>query len=535
MATQRKVSLLAVLIALAVLSVAVGFANALVAGYQVQKAQAVRNALESNRAYAQKLSEVITLYLAAVHRQLDVGADAFTAGQLSGAQRQTELARLASRIEGVSAVLLADAQGTVTARGANSPGTLAAINSLNDLRVAETRIGEWVRPCCQPDGHPDGQHATLTLVNPLPDGGALAAVVILERGSQIDKLIGQHPYADGTQVYLVNSAGQALYSRDANTPLAIVPGNTPAGTPTMTAPGSAQVTDADGHVLLTGYAPLGKGKWAVVVQRPLDHALSPLKALLYESLRLAIPAVLLTLIAVSALAYAIARPLTRLTRALATPVAADAPGLTSNGPRAWYAEADALRTALAARLAQHRHEVGRLNTESLTDPMTGLMNRRAMRLRLDELVAAGTAFAIIALDVDHFKQINDTHGHPTGDQVLIALARTLSASVRQQDRPFRVGGEEFVVIVPDAAEAVAMAAAERIRAGVARTDMPPGVGQVTVSVGLALWPQDAASPQAAVTCADQALYASKQNGRNRVTRWNTRHVHTTNPEGKVAT
>ncbi|HCQ45560.1 MAG TPA: diguanylate cyclase, partial [Achromobacter sp.] len=129
----------------------------------------------------------------------------------------------------------------------------------------------------------------------------------------------------------------------------------------------------------------------------------------------------------------------------------------------------------------------------------------------------------------------DTHGHPTGDQVLIALARTLSASVRQQDRPFRVGGEEFVVIVPDAAEAVAMAAAERIRAGVARTDMPPGVGQVTVSVGLALWPQDAASPQAAVTCADQALYASKQNGRNRVTRWNTRHVHTTNPEGKVAT
>ncbi|MGV2861622.1 sensor domain-containing diguanylate cyclase [Achromobacter sp. ESBL13] len=524
-------SLLAVLIALAVLSVAVGFANALVAGYQVQKAQAVRNALESNRAYAQKLSEVITLYLAAVHRQLDVGADAFTAGDLSGAARQTELARLASRIEGVSTILLADAQGTVTARGANSPNALAAIHSLDDLRVTERRIGEWVRPCCQPDGG----HATLTLVNPLPDGGALAAVVILERGSQIDKLIGQHPYDDGTQVYLVNSAGQALYSRDANTPLAIVPGNTPAGTPTMTAPGSAQVTDADGHVLLTGYAPLGKGKWAVVVQRPLDHALSPLKALLYESLRLAIPTVLLTLIAVSALAYAIARPLTRLTRALATPVAADSPGLTSNGPRAWYAEADALRTALADRLAQHRHEVGRLNTESLTDPMTGLMNRRAMRLRLDERVAAGTAFAIIALDVDHFKQINDTHGHPTGDRVLIALARTLSASVRQQDRPFRVGGEEFVVIVPDATEAVALAAAERIRAGVARTDMPPGVGQVTVSVGLALWPQDAPSAQAAVTCADQALYASKQNGRNRVTRWNTRHVQTTNPEGKVAT
>lgn len=530
MATHRKVSLLAVLIALAVLSVAVGFANALYAGYQVQKAQAVRNTLESNRAYAQKLSEVITLYMAAAHRQLDASAAAFSGQRPPQEESAAALARLAARIEGASAVLLTNAQGDVTARSAQSPNALAAIRNLAELRVTEYRMGDWVRPCCQSNAEP----ATLTLVNPLADGGALAAVVILERGSQIDRLVGEHPYADGTRVYLVNRDGQALYSHDADTSAVVLPGDTASGAPAMTAPGSAQVADASGHVMLTGYAPLGKGKWAVVVQRPLDHALSPLKALLRESLRLAIPAVLLTLIVVSALAYAIARPLTRLTRALASPVEADPDTATPDEPRAWYAEADALRQALAARLAQHHHEVDRLNAESMTDPMTGLMNRRAMRLRLDELIAARSAFAVIALDVDHFKQINDTHGHPVGDQVLIALARTLRASVRQQDRPFRVGGEEFVVIVPGATEPVALAAAERIRASVAQTPMPQGVGQVTVSVGLALWPGDAPSPQAVVKCADQALYASKQGGRNRVTRWNTGHVPSTNPLGKVA-
>jgi type II secretory pathway pseudopilin PulG len=111
MATKRKVGLLAVLIALAVLSVAIGFANALYAGYQVQKAQAVRNTLEANRAYAQKLSEVITLYIAAVHRQLDASAAQFSGAPLPDAERASALWRLAARIEGVSTVLLADRQG----------------------------------------------------------------------------------------------------------------------------------------------------------------------------------------------------------------------------------------------------------------------------------------------------------------------------------------------------------------------------------------------------------------------------------------
>jgi len=108
-----------------------------------------------------------------------------------------------------------------------------------------------------------------------------------------------------------------------------------------------------------------------------------------------------------------------------------------------------------------------------------------------------------------------------GDKVLISLAQTLISSVRQEDRPFRVGGEEFVVIVQAPSADVVLRTAERIRANVAAKPMPDGVGHVTVSVGVALWPQHGNSAEAVIKCADMALYASKEAGRNRVTLWET--------------
>jgi diguanylate cyclase (GGDEF)-like protein len=517
---KRKVSLFTVLIALAVLSVAIGFFNALYAGYQVQKAQVVKNSLASNVAYAEKLAEFINLYIDALHRQLKTSA-----GRLSdaGDTPQTltaELSRVAAQAQGVSAVLLADAAGVIIARSDQAPAQLSGFNTLTELGMKERRPADWVVPCCQHDG----QRAALMLVEPVPGkdgapGGFVAAVVVLERGSRLDRLIGEHPYDDGAAVYLVNVQGGVLYSHGAGGPDESVLSLVKADVSPTSGPGSAQVRDASGHSVLAGYAPITKGKWAVVIQRPLEQALSPLKTLLAESLRFAVPAVIVTLILVCGLAYAIARPLARLTSAMGSPEAVDRQGPRASLLKTWYFEADKLCEALIATLAQHRNEVGRLNTQTMTDPMTGLMNRRALELRFEELAAAGTPFAVIALDLDHFKQVNDVYGHPVGDKVLILLAKTLRDSVRQQDRPFRIGGEEFIVVVPAPSPDVALHTAERIRADVARKAMPDGVGHVTISVGIALWPQHGKSPEAVVKCADQALYASKSGGRNRVTLW----------------
>lgn len=518
MATRRKTSLLTVLIALAVASVVIGFSNALFAGYLVQKAQVITTVLDSNRAYAEKLAEVIDLYVDAQHRQLQAAVPRLA--EMPTVPSSGDLSPIIGPAQGVSAVLLADAVGTITARFGPTPTPLAAVDTLAALGVNQLRAGEWVMPCCLANT----AFGALTLVEPImgpaaTPKGFVAAVVILERGSRLDRLVGRHAYADGTSVYLVNVAGQVLYHHGDGGPDAGLIASLRAALAPGAPSGAVDLQDASGSRMLVGYAAMTRGKWAVVVQRPLDQALSPVKTLLGESLRFAIPAVGLTLLLVCVLAYAIARPLARLARAMDSAGAVSQDGARALSMRTWYFEADRLRQALAATVAQHRQEVGRLNTESMTDPMTGLRNRRAMRQRIDMLVAAGSPFAVIALDLDHFKQINDTHGHPAGDQVLIAVARALEEDVRQQDSPFRVGGEEFVVLVPVSSATAARLAAERLRKRVAGAAMPPGVGPVTVSVGVALWPQQGASPQAVIQRADQALYQSKQAGRDRVTLW----------------
>jgi diguanylate cyclase (GGDEF)-like protein len=147
------------------------------------------------------------------------------------------------------------------------------------------------------------------------------------------------------------------------------------------------------------------------------------------------------------------------------------------------------------------------------DPLTGLRNRRAFDAELAERLGAGTV-ALLLFDLDHFKQVNDTHGHPAGDEVLRRAAKVLSAGLRSADQAYRLGGEEFGVLLPLADERVAAGVAERLRAAVAAEDM--GGLRVTTSVGVAVGGKTSGSPDVLYHEADRALYRAKRNGRNQV-------------------
>jgi diguanylate cyclase (GGDEF)-like protein len=114
-------------------------------------------------------------------------------------------------------------------------------------------------------------------------------------------------------------------------------------------------------------------------------------------------------------------------------------------------------------------------------------------------------------DLDHFKHINDTYGHKTGDQVLVAAARAMAGHLRAEDALGRLGGEEFLVLLPDTGADAAVRFAERMRAEVAAADTPVAT---TVSIGLATW--DGEAPEELLQRADEALYAAKQAGRDRI-------------------
>ena len=161
---------------------------------------------------------------------------------------------------------------------------------------------------------------------------------------------------------------------------------------------------------------------------------------------------------------------------------------------------------------------------AITDALTGLHNRRYMETHLGTLVEQaaqrGKPLAALVLDIDHFKSINDTHGHDAGDDVLREFALRIRRSIRNIDLACRFGGEEFVVVMPDTDMAVAAAVAERLRRRVAGEPFPIQRGttllNVTLSIGIAALGGAEDTAAAMLKRADQALYRAKRDGRNRV-------------------
>ncbi|MEO6418726.1 MAG: diguanylate cyclase [Polyangiaceae bacterium] len=156
-----------------------------------------------------------------------------------------------------------------------------------------------------------------------------------------------------------------------------------------------------------------------------------------------------------------------------------------------------------------------------TDSLTGLHNRRHFLARMnDELnrsLRYGHPFAMLMLDIDHFKRINDTKGHPVGDEVLIAIARTLRTVLRKTDLLARFGGEEFVVCLPEATRESSLHVAEKVRVAVEACVIPSLDWAVTVSIGVAWHPTPGAETvEELLRVADDGLYRAKRGGRNRV-------------------
>ncbi len=189
-----------------------------------------------------------------------------------------------------------------------------------------------------------------------------------------------------------------------------------------------------------------------------------------------------------------------------------------------YAREVVLQLEVVAMQAGQSIERARLfdRTERLatTDGLTGLTNHRTFQERLEAHLAQaqryGKQVSLLLCDVDHFKSVNDTYGHPVGDEVLRGLARTLLKEARATDVVARYGGEEFAIVMPETESAGAVTIAERIRDRVTRLvyDTPQGPLRLTISLGTATFPEDAASKGELVERADGCLYHAKRHGRN---------------------
>ncbi|WP_335871514.1 sensor domain-containing diguanylate cyclase [Bacillus sp. 2205SS5-2] len=348
--------------------------------------------------------------------------------------------------------------------------------------------------------------------------GILAGTVYLQEQNVLNEILG-NDYIDenGSYYYVVGPEGKLLFH-----PIRERVGETVMKNPivkkvTQGESGVAQVTNTKGVKMLAAYNQIPETGWGVVQQTPLSYVEKLLFKRIQEQVFYILPPFTLLLFLSVLLARKLARPiihLADLVNQLAAGKSVETPGIQSH----WNREADLLTKSVLIAIQSVQENNQELTNAAMTDSLTGLPNRRKLNEVMNLWASGGNVFSVVVVDIDRFKVVNDTYGHPVGDEVLKFLAHTVQSLLRTEDLFFRYGGEEFVLLLPHTRSFEAYGMGEKIRLIIEKTTTPTGK-PVTISLGISEYPLHSNSMEELFRQADKALYQSKYNGRNLSTIW----------------
>ena len=404
--------------------------------------------------------------------------------------------------------------GQVLTSSGSRTGFRLSQDQLNNLRTRDALVGDafWDAGASKP---------VIVLVVPIrrDDGlflGALSAKVNLNGLGDMLRDQGGGPDRD---VYVITEQGRVVISAAGNS-ADLMKTVLPAATTRelFEREGrSVAHSRAQGLEVVAVLRRVPQLRWATVAEMPRAAALREAGASRFRTVLL----IATLLVVVGLLAFLggllITRPLVRLSEAAARVAAGD---LSVDLPAGDSGEVGYLTRAFSTLVARLREREGQSELErlSLTDALTGLYNRRHLMGTLASEVQRSRrlrrSFTVLLADVDRFKQYNDTHGHLAGDAALVKIAEVFRRTTRAVDCVARYGGEEFVVMLLECNMATATIVAERVRSRIAEQDL--GEGRLTVSIGLAEYPEGGDTPEELIGTADAAMYQAKSAGRNQV-------------------
>ncbi|AUL46814.1 histidine kinase [Bordetella trematum] len=512
---MRRLDLRGLILGLSILSLLMALAGALYASVVVQRDIQLSQSLDHNRSLAQRMARSIDVFLREGLNELSYAARQIGADDASAASVRAEIQRLKHQNGRFDAVGFVDARGQVAMLLPDGPGgagrrvrsaemelALASrLPRISDLFLSSA--GQWMLALSQPVFLADGRF-----------GGFVVGLLAMSERNALSDILGESREVGNGNHYVVDARGALLYQPSLRRIGQNLEENRAVRAVMGAEEGAQRLTSLDGQDMLAGYALVRETGWGVIVQSAAESSLSRTQQLLTGILQTSLPWLCLSLLCVWWLANRIARPLAQLAG-----VAADldkprvGERLATVG--AWFREAEQLKTALIAVSRKIGTKFHQLRQDSLTDALTGLLNRRGLDEILQTEPRPGQSIAILAVDIDHFKSINDQLGHAAGDTVIRSIAALLRDRARASDILGRLGGEEFVVLLPNTERGQALQAADRIRAAVESFQALPG-GACTVSIGVAMYPHEGGTLTEVLECADLALYEAKRAGRNQV-------------------
>jgi len=484
-------------------------------GYRMNVDSIKENTLETNRVYAQKLASTADAYLEEAFQILGYSAGNMSSKMDDENALNQETDRLKMQNSMFNSVVITNANGRVLSisppsieiKGEvlTSVGAKEALTKKEPLisKPYEAITGRLIIFISYPIFSASNEYL-----------GMVAGTIYLKEQNAFNTLLGEHYSHDGSYVYVVDEDGRVIYHQDPSRINDIVTENKVVKAVVSGKSGAQLVENTRGIEMLAGYSAVSLAGWGVVSQRPLDVALAPSFDRVQDVAIKSIPLMLVSIFIVLWAAARIASPLQQL--ATLTEESLDTKNVEGlKSVQGWYFEAYSLKSVLIRSLSFLHGQVMFFKDQSTTDPLTGVTNRRTMDAMLAEWQENKLPHAIIMLDLDHFKSVNDTYGHAVGDKVLQFLAKNMEAVARKEDVCCRYGGEEFVMLLPNTVAEEAASVAEKLRKVLANTISPCG-RSVTLSAGVAVYPQMADSTEALFEAADGALYLAKQAGRNQV-------------------
>lgn len=516
MALLKRSNLRQLILVLALLSTLATVLNMYFTSSKVQRQALITNTLKSHEAYASKLADSAQLYLESVLTDLAYSADVIARNWNNPESIKQEIFRINKHGQVFNSVVLLNADGLVIDTSNNTlelVGTTASTEGIEaSLRTKqphismpyESTLNNLIIMISYPIYTEQGVYL-----------GFVAGTIYLKEENILSRLLGEHYYQDDSYLYVIGEQGKLLYHPNKAILGTIFNTSNSLLSKAITGKsGHAEITNEQGVEMLSGYAYIPATRWGIISQRPLDSTLAAHDGIMNQVLFISLPITLLMLGLIWFLSCLISSPLRQL--------AANAKNMRSystinqvQGIKAWYFEANQLKDAFLMGMQSIHEQVGQLRQDVRTDPLTGLQNRRTLEYALQTHKIKRLPFTVISVDIDHFKRVNDTYGHDVGDTVLKELAQIMLANSRENDYCIRVGGEEFVIILPGCPLETTVEIADRFRTAVAKHDFPT-VGALTISLGVAAWPAHDEDPSTVLKLADTMLYAAKQNGRNQV-------------------
>ncbi|MGN7477380.1 sensor domain-containing diguanylate cyclase [Solibacillus silvestris] len=468
--------------------------------------------LENNRVYALKLSETIDKFVADTKQIMQYSAKIIASDFDNAEKLQQEVDRLYSQEDTFSSVLIVDAEANILV---NAPQTLGAAGKKaeirEDLRNREPYISD-------PFISPTGRELIILSVPIFTDDGIykglISGTIYLHQSNIFEVILGQHPYENGSYVYVVDTKGKLIYHPDRLRLGEDVSENEVVKRLLNNKQGSQAIVNSENKSMLAGYSGSKTTRWGIIVQTPYDEAIKMAGKQGLNIFFISLPFILLSTILIFILATRIVRPLQNMAE-IAENSVKEYEVKKLKDIRAWYYEAYKIQEALIQSFSSLHGKLNTLKEESSTDSLTKLLNRRSFDKEMQMLAEQQQAYSLAILDVDWFKAINDTYGHTVGDEVLQLLAGKLKDCLHKDDLACRYGGEEFILVF---SEASVQDAAFRVKALQQEfSELVSLVGKpLTFSAGIAHYPSHGNSLKTIIEQADEALYAAKENGRNRV-------------------